>query len=60
MIHISALTYVVIYPPLSRGFKKEKLVQVLEHQQRKVSKVILHPDFRQREVTWQSQWDGVG
>jgi len=38
------------------GFANE----VYEHQQIKVAKVVLHPHFRQRELTWQSQWDGVG
>ena len=36
------------------------IFQVLDHQQRKVAKVVLHPEFLQREVAWQSQWDGVG
>lgn len=34
--------------------------EVFDHQQRKVAKVVLHPEFLQREVAWQSQWDGVG
>jgi len=35
-------------------------LQPFEHQQLPALEVVLHPDFRQREVSWQAQWEGVG
>ena len=61
---VSSISFPLHSPFLSSSTKKISIgrqqIQVLEHEQRKVAKVVLHPDFRQREVAWQSQWDGVG